>query len=36
MADFRKPKHDDGPVNAGEKRLLDYLCVKLPNNYSHT
>ncbi len=33
MADFRKPKHDDGPVNAGEKRLLDYLCVKLPNNY---
>lgn len=33
MAQLRKPKHDDGPVNAGEKRLLDYLCVKLPDNY---
>jgi hypothetical protein len=33
MAQLRKPKHDDGPVNAGEQRLLDYLCVKLPDNY---
>ena len=33
MAQIRKPKHDDGPVNAGEKRLLDYLNVKLPGNY---
>lgn len=33
MAQLRKPIHDDGPVNAGEKRLLDFLCVKLPNNY---
>ena len=33
MAQLRKPKHDDGPVNAGEQRLLNYLCVKLPDNY---
>ena len=33
MAQLRKPLHDDGPVNAGEQRLLDFLCVKLPNNY---
>lgn len=33
MAQLRKPIHDDGPVNAGEKRLLDFLCVKLPDNY---
>ena len=33
MAQLRKPIHDDGPVNAGEQRLLDFLCVKLPDNY---
>lgn len=33
MAQIRKPIHDDGPVNAGEKRLLDFLSVSLPNNY---
>lgn len=33
MAQLRKPIHDDGPVNAGEKRLLGFLCVKLPDNY---
>lgn len=33
MAIIKRPPHDDGPVNAGEKRLLDYLSVKLPNNY---
>ena len=33
MAQLRKPVHDDGPVNAGEKRLLDFLSVSLPNNY---
>ena len=29
MAQLRKPIHDDGLVNAGEQRLLDFLCVKL-------
>ena len=24
MAQLRKPIHDDGPVNAGEQRLLDF------------
>lgn len=33
MAQLRKPLHDDGPVNVGEQRLLDFLSVKLPNNY---
>ena len=33
MAQLRKPIHDDGPVNVGEKRLLDYLSVKLPDSY---
>ena len=33
MAQLKKPIHDDGPVNAGEQRLLDYLIVMLPNNY---
>ena len=33
MAQIRRPIHDDGPVNAGEQRLLDYLSVKLPDNY---
>lgn len=33
MAQIKKPLHDDGPVNAGEQRLLDFLCVKLPDNY---
>lgn len=33
MAIIKRPPHDDGPVNAGEQRLLDYLSVKLPNNY---
>lgn len=29
MAQLRKPIHDDGPVNAGEQRLLDFLLVKV-------
>lgn len=33
MAQLRKPLHDDGPVNVGEQRLLDFLSVKLPNSY---
>ena len=33
MAQVRRPIHDDGPVNAGEKRLLDFLDLKLPSNY---
>ena len=28
MAQVRRPIHDDGPVNAGEKRLLDFLDLK--------
>lgn len=30
---MKKPIHDDGPLNAGEQRLQDYLSVMLPNNY---
>ena len=33
MAKIKCPLHDDGPVNAGEQRLLDYLSLKLPENY---
>jgi len=33
MAKIVKPKHDDGPVNAGEKRLQDFLYIKLPDDY---
>lgn len=33
MAKIKYPLHDDGPVNAGEQRLLDYLSLKLPENY---
>lgn len=33
MAQLKKPIHDDGPVNAGEQRLLDYLVAMLPSNY---
>lgn len=33
MAQIRRPIHDDGPVNVGEQRLLDFLSVKLPDNY---
>lgn len=33
MAKIQKPIHDEGPVNAGEKRMLDFLSVKLPDNY---
>ena len=29
MAQLRKPIHDDGPVNAGEQRLLDFLGLKV-------
>lgn len=37
MAQLRKPIHDDGPVNAGEQRLLDFLCVKLARQlYGHS
>ena len=28
-----RPPWEKDPVNAGEKRLLDYLYVKLPDNY---
>ena len=33
MAKIIKTHLGDDPVNAGEKRLLDYLYVKLPDNY---
>lgn len=33
MAKIIKPPYFDSVVNAGEKRLLDYLQVKLPDNY---
>ena len=33
MAIIKRPPHDDGPVNAGEQRLLDFLSVKLPDNF---
>lgn len=33
MAQVRRPTHDDGPVNAGEQRLQDFLDLKLPSNY---
>lgn len=33
MAKIIKTYLGDEPVNAGEKRLLDYLYVKLPDNY---
>lgn len=33
MAQIRHPRHDDGPVNQGEKRLLDFLALKLPEEY---
>lgn len=33
MAQLRKPIHDDGPINAGEERLFDYLVTKLPSDY---
>lgn len=33
MAIIKRPPHDDGPVNAGEQRLLDFLSLKLPDNF---
>ena len=33
MAQIKKPIHDEGPVNAGEKRMLDFLQVRLPDDY---
>lgn len=33
MAKIIKTHLGDGSVNAGEKRLLDFLYVKLPDNY---
>ncbi len=33
MAQIKNPIHDEGPVNAGEKRMLDFLSVKLPDDY---
>lgn len=33
MAQLKRPKHDEGPVNAGEKRLQDYLVKNLPDDY---
>ena len=33
MAQIIKPPYFDSVVNAGEKRLLDFLQIKLPDNY---
>lgn len=33
MAKICTPKYSNGPVNAGEERLLKFLEVKLPDNY---
>lgn len=33
MAQIRKPHFNESPVNAGEKRLLDFLELNLPNSY---
>ncbi len=33
MAQIRHPRHDDGPVNQGERRLLQYLELRLPEDY---
>lgn len=33
MAQLLRPLYDDGPVNAGETRLQDFLSVSLPDDY---
>lgn len=33
MAKILNPLHGTGPVNAGEQRLIDWLHVKLPDDY---
>lgn len=33
MGKIAYPRHGDGSVNAGEKRLLDYLALYLPDDY---
>lgn len=33
MGQIKRPVHDDGPVNAGEQRLLTFLEATLPSNY---
>lgn len=33
MAQLKRPIHDEGPVNAGEKRMLDFLEMRLPEDY---
>lgn len=33
MAQIKKPKFDEGAVNAGEERLFKFLEASLPNNY---
>ena len=33
MGKVLKPIQTDGPVNGGEQRLIDYLTVKLPDDY---
>lgn len=33
MAQIRHPRHDDGPVNQGERRLFQFLELRLPDNY---
>ena len=33
MAIIKHPKHNTGPVNAGEERLLKFLEVNLPEDY---
>ena len=33
MAQVILPKYSEGPVNAGEKRLVDFLKSSLPDSY---
>ena len=33
MAQIVYPKHSEGPVNIGEKRLIDFLALSLPADY---
>lgn len=33
MAQIRHPRHDDGPVNQGERRLFQFLELRLPDDY---
>lgn len=33
MGKLVKPIQSDGPVNGGEQRLIDFLYLRLPDNY---